>query len=142
MYLDMRNKRAGGFATDCGYIRIQLTGSNTCLSNCIAYNKDLGTFWEYIQCKHDTISCVTYCAITLNRILLLLNDPLFHPSFPDSLPPALNQTMHGAVRRSRPAVHPPKWDLTILNTVVPVIARHMYICLFLIIYLLLVFCVL
>lgn len=61
------------------------------------------------------MSCVTYCAITLNRILLLLNDPLFHPSFLASLPPALNQAslVQSAVRtRSVPS----KMDLTILNT--------------------------
>lgn len=63
------------------------------------YEGCVATFLGFVfsQHHHDSISSVTYCAITLNRILLLLNDPLCHPSFRASLPPALNQTMLGAV---------------------------------------------
>lgn len=121
----MRNKRRRlEIATNCAYIRIQRPGpslllaiSNYCLATLRGfYKRAFCRILEHCVCwqrHNDSIASVTYCAITLSRILLLLNDPLCHPSFCTSLPPALNQTMLGAVGCQDPQCTFPKWDLTV-----------------------------
>lgn len=94
-----------GIAADCRYIIIRrFTGSSLLR---ISISDYLLQFMHlrscnlfilfYLQHHNDTISPVTYCATTLNRSLLVLDDPLCHPSSRVSLPPALNQNMLGAV---------------------------------------------
>lgn len=105
---DMRNKRKGfPICLSGDYITIILTGCCMLLTHtnyslfCVA---EIMTA-VYLVKRHDSISSATYCAITPNHTLLQLNDPP---------PPRIEPNCAWCSRLSGPAVHPPKWGLSVL----------------------------